>query len=247
MKTRRTIKTTLMLAAALLLSGAVISSCTNINGKENGSLEKSLLPVGEDGFEQKDLPYAFDALEPYIDARTMEIHYSDHHAQYVKKFNASLENTDLNAKTEKELFGGISKYNDDIRNNGGGFFNHKLFWKMLSPESQKIRDRNLSGAINKYFGSFREFKNEFTSAASGPFGSGWVWLVKMNDNELVITTTSNQDNPLMDIAPVRGAPILCLGIWEHAYYLKYQNRRAEYIEAFWNITNWQKVAELFNK
>lgn len=194
-----------------------------------------------------ELGFKFDALEPHIDARTMEIHYSGYHAKYAQKFNEALENTELNTKTEKDLFGEISKHNDDIRNNGGGFYNHKLFWTLLSPEPQRIRDRKLSDSINKYFGSFNEFKNEFSSMAAEINGSGWVWLIQMNDNELVITTTPNQDNPLMDVVLIRGTPILCLDVWEHAYYLKFQNRKTEYIDTFWNIINWKKVEELYNQ
>jgi Fe-Mn family superoxide dismutase len=193
-----------------------------------------------------ELGFKYDALEPYIDARTMEIHYSRHHAEYTDKFNAALENTELMAKTEKALFGEISKHSNTVRSNGGGFYNHKLFWKFLSPEYQKIRDKNLSDAITKFFGSYSEFKHEFSSMAANLFGSGWVWLVKMDNSELVITTTSNQDNPLMDVVTVRGSPILCLDVWEHAYYLQYQDRRTDYIEAFWNIINWNQVAELYN-
>jgi superoxide dismutase, Fe-Mn family len=198
-------------------------------------------------FKLPELGFEYNALEPYLDARTMEIHHTKHHAAYLKKFNAAIENTVLEHKTPASIFAEISKHSDAVRNNGGGFFNHALFWQMLTPNSHEILDVNLADAINKYFGTLDKLKEEFSNAAATQFGSGWAWLVKKSNGELVVTSTPNQDNPLMDLAPIKGNPILCLDVWEHAYYLNYQNKRPEYINAFWNVVNWDKVSELFNK
>ncbi|MFO7659046.1 MAG: superoxide dismutase [Bacteroidales bacterium] len=198
-------------------------------------------------FNLPELGFEYNALEPYFDAKTMEIHHTKHHAAYLKKFNAAIENTGLEHKTPTALFAEISNHSEAVRNNGGGFYNHALFWQILSPRSQKKLDVNLADAITKYFGTLDKFKEEFSNAAATQFGSGWAWLVKKNNGELVVSSTSNQDNPLMDISSPKGRPILCLDVWEHAYYLKYQNKRSEYINAFWNVVNWDKVAELFNR
>lgn len=198
-------------------------------------------------FKLPELGFEYNALEPHIDAETMEIHHTKHHAAYLKKFNAAIENTKLESRTPAAIFDEISKYNDAIRNNGGGFFNHALFWQILTPHSQEKLDVSLADAITKYFGTLEKLKEEFTDAAMGRFGSGWVWLVKKYNGELVVTSTPNQDNPLMDISPIKGIPILCLDVWEHAYYLKYQNKRPGYIKAFWNVVNWDKVADLYNR
>ena len=198
-------------------------------------------------FKLESLEYEYNALEPYIDARTMEIHYTKHHAGYLKKLNDAIEGTDLNDKTILEILANVSKYSDTVRNNSGGYYNHTLFWKMLTPRSPEIENANLSDAIVKYFGSLEKLKEEFTTAAAGRFGSGWAWLIKKGNGELAVTSTPNQDNPLMDLAPVKGTPILCLDVWEHAYYLNYQNNRPEYIKAFWNIVNWNQVSVLFNE
>jgi Fe-Mn family superoxide dismutase len=198
-------------------------------------------------FTLPELNFDYNALEPFIDAQTMEIHHTKHHATYLKKFNAAIESTELENKTPKEIFAEISEHNDAVRNNGGGFFNHALFWQCLTPNQTKNFDRNLSDSINKYFGTLEKFKEEFSKAAASQFGSGWTWLVLKNNGELVITSSANQDNPLMDIAPIKGIPLLCLDVWEHAYYLKYQNKRPDYIQAFWNVVNWENVAERFNK
>lgn len=197
-------------------------------------------------FKLPELGFEYDALEPHIDAKTMETHHSKHHAAYLKKFNAAIENTELDQKTPATIFSKVSAYSEPIRNNGGGFYNHALFWQFLTPQQNETLDPKLADAINQYFGTFEKFKEEFSDAAAKQFGSGWAWLVKKSNKELVITSTPNQDNPLMDINPVKGTPILCLDVWEHAYYLKYQNRRPDYIKAFWNVVNWRKVAELYN-
>lgn len=197
-------------------------------------------------FELPKLGYDFNALEPHIDARTMEIHYTKHHAAYLTKFNAAIENTELANQSPEEIFANVSSHSGAVRNNGGGYYNHKLFWEWLSPDSSEDLDGNLKAAIDKYFGSLDKLKEEFENAAATRFGSGWAWLIKRENGELVVTSTPNQDNPLMDVAEVKGKPILGLDVWEHAYYLNYQNRRPDYISAFWNVVNWKKVAELYN-
>ncbi|MCB2196691.1 MAG: superoxide dismutase [Bacteroidetes bacterium] len=198
-------------------------------------------------FKLPELGFDYDALEPYIDAQTMEIHHSKHHAGYLKKFNAAIEGTELEEMKPSDIFAEVSKYNDAVRNNGGGFFNHALFWKFLTPNAHENLDKDLADAITKYFGSLENLKEEFSNAAATQFGSGWAWLLKKDDGELVVTSSPNQDNPLMDIAPIKGTPILCIDVWEHAYYLKYQNKRPDYIQAFWKVVNWDKVAELYHK
>jgi Fe-Mn family superoxide dismutase len=194
-----------------------------------------------------ELGFELGALEPYIDSRTMEIHYNIHHAGYLQKFNCAIKNTELEEKTPSKIFNNVSEFSDAVRNNGGGFFNHTLFWKILTPEFHKLNDPDLENAIISSFGTLEKMKEKFTEAAINHFGSGWAWLVKLPDGELTVTSSQNQDNPLMDISPVRGAPIMCIDVWEHAYYLKYQNQKAEYVEAFWNIVDWTEVAELYNE
>ena len=195
-------------------------------------------------FELPELPYAYDALEPYIDAKTMEIHHTKHHAAYTNKLNGAVKGTDQENKTIKEILAVISKLPVAVRNNGGGFYNHSLFWKIMTPGGAKAPEGDLAKAIEGSFGSYEEFKDAFANAAATRFGSGWAWLVK-EDDHLVISSTPNQDNPLMDIAEVQGTPVLGLDVWEHAYYLKYQNRRPEYIDAFFNVINWDEVAKRF--
>jgi Fe-Mn family superoxide dismutase len=191
-------------------------------------------------YELPKLQYSYDALEPYIDAQTMEIHYSKHHAAYTANLNKAIEGTALAGITINELMRDISKHPIAVRNNGGGFYNHNIFWSNLSPKGGGMPKGNIAKAIDKYFGSFDAFKEKFSSAAATRFGSGWAWLVDRN-GELVVSSTPNQDNPLMDVAEVRGMPLLALDVWEHAYYLKYQNRRPEYIENFWKVVNWEEV------
>ncbi len=199
-------------------------------------------------FKLPELNYDFDALEPHFDARTMEIHYTKHHAGYLKKFNSAIKDTSLDDQTISEIFANISNYDDAVKNNGGGFSNHTLFWKILSPEYQEIKDNNLKDAITKYFGTFQEFKKRFSEVATNHFASGWAWLIKKKNGELIVTSTPNQDNPTMNIiSNIQGTPILCLDLWEHAYYLKYQNKRADFIDAFWNVVNWEEVAILYNQ
>ena len=196
-------------------------------------------------FELPNLPYAFDALEPHIDAKTMEIHHDRHHKAYTDNLNKAIEGTQWdNASIEEIMKDAVG--NPAIRNNGGGYFNHNLFWEVMSPNGGGEPSGELAEAINRAFGSFNSFKEEFSKAASTRFGSGWAWLVK-KDGKLQVTSTPNQDNPLMPVAEVQGTPILGLDVWEHAYYLNYQNKRPDYISAFFNVVNWDKVAELYSK
>lgn len=196
-----------------------------------------------------DLPYAFDALEPNIDAQTMEIHHDKHHAAYVAKLNGAIEgNADLASKSIDELIGNLTAVPENIRgavrNNGGGHYNHSLFWNVIGPDGGGDPAGELADAITKDLGGFDVFKESFANAAATRFGSGWAWLV-VNNGTLEVCSTPNQDNPAMDVADVKGTPILGLDVWEHAYYLKYQNRRPDYIAAFWNIVNWSAVSELY--
>lgn len=187
-----------------------------------------------------ELPYAYDALEPYIDAQTMELHYSKHHKGYFTKFMAAAEGTELVNTPMEKIFAEISKHSEGVRNNGGGYYNHALFWENMTPEQQGM-PAELKAAIEKDFDSVEAFKNEFGKAAKTRFGSGWAWLLVDKDGSLKVSSTPNQDNPLMDIAEQKGTPLLALDVWEHAYYLHYQNRRADYVDNFWNIVNWSVV------
>ncbi len=198
-------------------------------------------------FELPKLAYAFNALEPHIDAKTMEIHHGKHHQAYVTNLNNAIAGTEAEKLSIEEICSQISKYPMAVRNNGGGHYNHSLFWNLLTPNAPSSPSGTLSEAINSTFGSFEEFKTKFATAATTRFGSGWAWLVKNNSGKLEITSTPNQDNPLMDIAEVKGTPVLGLDVWEHAYYLNYQNRRPDYITAFWNVINWEEAAKRFSK
>ena len=195
-------------------------------------------------FELPSLSYAYDALEPVIDAKTMEIHHSKHHGGYTSKLNDAVSGTDLEGKSIEEILSNISSHSTAVRNNGGGYYNHTLFWEIMKPGGPSAPEGNLLNAINDSFESVDNFKDAFTKAALTRFGSGWAWLVKQGDS-LVISSTPNQDNPLMDVADVKGTPILGIDVWEHAYYLKYQNKRPEYVDAFWNVINWDEVAKRF--
>jgi Fe-Mn family superoxide dismutase len=197
-------------------------------------------------YELPKLPYDYDALEPSIDARTMEIHHTKHHQGYTNKFNNAIEGTDLEDQAIEDIFASVSEHSTAVRNNGGGFYNHSLFWSILAPNAGGAPTGDLAEAIDNQFGSFDAFKEQFASAAGGRFGSGWAWLIVNADGDLEITSTPNQDNPLMDVADVQGTPILGLDVWEHAYYLNYQNRRPDYISSFWNVVNWDKVAEYYS-
>lgn len=197
-------------------------------------------------FELPKLSYAYEALEPNIDARTMEIHHSKHHQAYINNLNAALTGSADDGRSIEQLMANISKLPMAVRNNGGGHYNHSLFWEIMGPNAGGTPKGELADAINQAFGSFDKFKEDFAKAGATRFGSGWAWLVK-HDGKLVVTSTPNQDNPLMDIADVKGMPILGLDVWEHAYYLNYQNRRPDYITAWWNTVNWNVVADRFKK
>lgn len=196
-------------------------------------------------FELPNLPYAHDALEPHIDAKTMEIHHGKHHAGYTSKLNAAVEGTELEGKSIEEILQHLDLTNGAVRNNGGGYYNHRLFWEVMGPDGGGNPSGELANAIDKSFGSFEAFKEKFSNAAATQFGSGWAWLCVHNGGGLEVCSTPNQDNPLMPNAGCAGVPILGIDVWEHAYYLNYQNKRPDYIEAFFNVINWNKVAELY--
>lgn len=209
---------------------------------------KAAKVVAATPYEQSPLPYAFGALEPVIDAQTMELHYTKHAAGYAKNLNEACAAENVNTKTTslEQLLSGISKYSTKMRNNAGGHYNHELFWKcMQPPTAAAMPSGKLLAAIEKDFSSFATFKNTFNDAAKNRFGSGWAWLIMTNDKKLVVDSTPNQDNPLMDLSPVKGMPVFGLDVWEHAYYLHYQNRRAEYISEWWKVVNWPFIQQRF--
>lgn len=193
------------------------------------------------------LPYATDALEPHLDKMTMEIHHGKHHQAYVTNLNKALEGKPEANSPIEDIIKNVSKFPPAVRNNGGGHFNHTMFWTLLSPNGGGEPTGEVASAINSAFGSFADFKTKFSEAGTTRFGSGWAWLSVGADKKLVISSTPNQDSPLMDIAEVKGTPVLGMDVWEHAYYLKYQNRRPDYIAAFWNVVNWNHVNELYKK
>lgn len=195
-------------------------------------------------FDLPELSYSYDALEPHIDAKTMEIHHSKHHAGYTNNLNKALEGVDTDNASIEEILRELDMEHKALRNNAGGYYNHKLFWEIMSPNGGGMPEGQLLDAINNSFESFDNLKEEFTKAASGQFGSGWAWLCKKEDRGLEIVATPNQDNPLMP-GVSGGQPIMGLDVWEHAYYLNYQNRRPDYIEAFWNVVDWKKVSEKY--
>ena len=206
---------------------------------------KSKIIIEISKFKFKDLPYDFNALEPYIDARTMEIHYTKHHKAYFDKFTAAVEGTPQADMDIIDIFKDIENQPAAVRNNGGGYFNHELFWNVMSGNGGGQPDGKLADAINTEFGSFEKFKETFSNAAATRFGSGWAWLCTDKEGKVEVCSTANQDNPLMKGIGCGNAPILGLDVWEHAYYLKYQNRRPEYIDAFWNVVNWDAVSKNF--
>ncbi len=196
-------------------------------------------------FQLPSLPYAYDALEPNIDARTMEIHHTKHHQAYTTNLNAAIEGTDLEGKTIENILINLDKSNAALRNNGGGFYNHNLYWEIMSPNGGGKPSGELMEAIETEFGSFEEFKAKFSKAGATQFGSGWAWLCVQRGGKLEVCGTPNQDNPLMPGIGCEGTPILGMDVWEHAYYLKYQNKRPDYIEAFFNVVNWTEVSKRF--
>jgi superoxide dismutase, Fe-Mn family len=225
------------------IGSSLISSC----GSSKNAAASSPFRTG---FDQKPLPFDYKALEPYIDATTMEIHYTKHAAAYAKNLNdaAQAEGIDRNKPLE-DVFGRISKYSEKLRNNAGGHYNHELFWQsMRAPRTDNKPAGSFLTVLENKFGSFANFKSQFSDAGKNRFGSGWAWLVLYGDKvkDLVLTSTPNQDNPLMDIAGTKGTPILGLDVWEHAYYLKYQNKRADYIESWWNVVNWDYIQQRYD-
>jgi superoxide dismutase, Fe-Mn family len=195
-------------------------------------------------FELPKLSYEYAALEPHIDARTMEIHHTKHHAGYTNNLNNAVAGSALEGKSVEEILKGVSGHSTAVRNNGGGYYNHNLYWEVMAPGGSPNPEGELLDAINESFGSVENFRESFVQAALTRFGSGWAWLVLQN-NKLVVSSTPNQDNPLMDVAEVQGTPVLGVDVWEHAYYLNYQNRRPDYVNAFWNLINWDEVTRRF--
>jgi superoxide dismutase, Fe-Mn family len=238
MKRRKFLKSAGAVAAAAYI-GQRLSASNNITLRTSeleGEQEAGLPP----------LPYSYDALEPYIDARTMEIHYDRHYRAYYTNYINFIKGTALETMQVDEIFAGISKYPDAVKNNGGGYYNHFLFWNNLSSKYSEP-SQELAKSIVSTFGSFDKFKETFSNAAKTRFGSGWAWLYLTPERILAVGSTPNQDNTLMDISPVKGIPLLTLDVWEHAYYLKYQNLRADYINAFWNIVNWEEVNKRYQQ
>lgn len=232
MERRKFLKSAGLVTAAAYVSPKILA---NVNGAVLPAETKFAQP-----FEFPALPYSYDALEPYIDARTMEIHYDKHHRAYFTNFVNAIKGTALEGMVITEIFASMSKQSDAVRNNSGGFYNHTIFWNNMGKGSAGP-STELSAAITKTFGSFDKFKETFNTSAKTRFGSGWAWLYLNSEKTLAIGSTPNQDNPLMDISAIKGTPLLTLDVWEHAYYLKYQNKRADYIDAFWNVVNWDEV------
>jgi superoxide dismutase, Fe-Mn family len=248
MNKREFLKTSAILGAGALVAPTMATSCMNSSAAQGATA--SLVAAGSDGkFLQPELGYAFDALEPHIDAMTMELHYGKHHAGYTRKFNAALEHEDLHSTDIYRIFENVSNYGAGVRNNGGGYFNHSLYWKFMSPEGggAPTEGGKLAKAIDAAFGSFEKFKELFSATAAIQFGSGWGWLLLDGEGKLQVTSTSNQDNPLMDVAEVRGTPLLNVDVWEHAYYLNYQNMRKSYLEAYWNVVDWNFIGSLYEE
>ncbi len=196
-------------------------------------------------FKFQPLPYSYDALEPFIDTQTVEIHYSKHHKAYYDNFMNSIKGTEMETMEITDIFKKTSKYPEAVRNNGGGYYNHAFYWEGMKPNCGILTKSKLSEVINNTFGSFEEFKKQFSEAGKIRFGSGWAWLCVDDKGIMFIYSTPNQDNPLMDILEKRGIPLLTMDVWEHAYYIKYQNKRPDYIEAFWNLVNWEEVSKRY--
>ena len=211
------------------------------NNQSNNQI--TMNPINK--FEFKPLPYAYDALEPFIDKLTVEIHYSKHHKAYYDNFINAIKGTEMESMDIKDIFRNISKYPMAVRNNSGGYFNHTFYWQNMKGHGGGLPTGKLSEAIAKSFGSFEEFKKQLSDAGKTRFGSGWAWLCLDDKGNLFICSTPNQDNPLMDIAEKKGIPLLTIDVWEHAYYLKYQNKRPDYIDAFWSVVNWEEVAKRY--
>lgn len=211
--------------------------------KNNNKKDIAMTTINK--LEFHNLPYAYDALEPFIDKMTMEIHHSKHHKAYYDNMMNAVKGTDMEGKTLEEVFANMSKYPAAVRNNGGGYYNHNLYWEVMKVNGGKPSAK-LEAAIVKTFGSMDELKKQFTDAGKTRFGSGWAWLSVDKDGKLFVSSTPNQDNPLMDVADKKGTPILGMDVWEHAYYLKFQNKRPDYTEAFWNVINWEAVSKKYD-
>lgn len=234
-----------LITISIFLSAFVMKQAIT---KTSITMNTQIKTKGEDGkFVFPALPYAYEALEPYVDKMTMEIHYSKHHRAYFDNFMKAIAETELENMSIEDIFKQISKFSPTIRNNGGGFYNHILFWESMSPNAGGQPQGKLMDAIVKKFGSFDDFKTKFSDAGKTRFGSGWAWLSVDENGQLFISSTANQDNPLMDVVEQKGTPILALDVWEHAYYLKYQNKRPDYIAAFWNVVDWKKVESRYSK
>jgi Fe-Mn family superoxide dismutase len=231
------IKKSALISVGALVGCKVIPSDTT--GVSTSSTTSNVPVIG--GFTLPTLPYSFEALEPNIDKMTMEIHHGKHHKAYVDNLNKTLTELKSTADNLEEICKNISSYNTAVRNNAGGHYNHSLFWNLMSPKGGGEPTGKILEVINSNFTSFEEFKKKFNDAGTKRFGSGWAWLVKKSDGTFEITSTPNQDNPLMDVADVKGTPIMGIDVWEHAYYLKYQNKRADYLAAWWNVVNWEEV------
>ncbi|MBN1131726.1 MAG: superoxide dismutase [Bacteroidales bacterium] len=241
MNKRNFLKHTAALGAGALIAPSLLTSFTIPGDRVKAGL------TGQTGFQQPELNYAFDALEPYIDRRTMELHYSKHHAGYTQKLNEALGREGITEDNILRILENISSYGAAVRNNGGGYYNHNLYWNFMSPEGGGTPRGKIGKAIRKQFGSFEAFKEQFSSVAASHFGSGWAWLIVKPNGQLQVVSTPNQDNPLMDVSEVKGSPVLNIDVWEHAYYLNYQNQRARYIEAYWNIIDWDYVEHLYRE
>lgn len=231
----------LAIGAGSVMGSSLLAACGSSKPTGGGNVFRT-------PFTQQPLPYAYHALEPFIDARTMEIHYTKHAAGYASNLDAAVkaENADTGSGVEA-LLGKISKYSEKMRNNAGGHYNHELFWQSMKAKGEGRPEGTLAAAIEAQFKSFGDFKLQFAEAAKTRFGSGWAWLLVDGNKKLQISSTPNQDNPLMDLATVKGTPLLGLDVWEHAYYLKYQNKRADYIDAWWNLVNWSFVQDRYTR
>lgn len=232
-----------IIVAVLIMALPLIAAAENRTDNNYSKTQKNMKTLNK--FEFPQLPYAYDALEPFIDKMTMEIHYSKHHKAYFDNFVAAIKGTEMESKTIEEIFANMSKYPVGVRNNGGGFYNHVIYWENMKVNGGKASAK-LVAAIVKKFGSMDEFKKQFSDAGKTRFGSGWAWLSVDEKGELFVSSTANQDNPLMDVADKKGSPILAMDVWEHAYYLKYQNKRTDYIEAFWSVINWDVVSKRYD-
>src|SRR5215213_10306737 len=224
-------------SAALYVGSTLLSSCSS-GAKVSSSKYNT-------GFQQDPLPYSYNALSEAIDGTTMEIHYTKHAAAYASNLQAAIKDENVAAKSLEEVLSRVSKYSAKMRNNGGGHYNHELYWKVMSPSGGNNPSGKLAGAITSSFGSFETFKTQFSDAGKNRFGSGWAWLIVDGDKKLRIGSTPNQDNPLMDVAEIKGFPLLGLDVWEHAYYLRYQNKRPDYIANWWKVVNWNFIEDRY--